>query len=159
MVSRSGSSNGCLHQVMTRLNSSLFWVFPASERKLPLKCARFQEYRRKNRQKIADTLNAAVRLEVCPTCRAQPCDPLQGACFACAAKGVGDVGVRAHDGTIACGIESASTIKELASRWYPAAMAAAPRKSGGHRALDDIRESLAELAYYRSSVFRDPPTP
>ena len=56
---------------------------------------------RKNRQKIADTLNAAVRLEVCPTCRAQPCDPLQGACFACAAKGVGDVGVRAHDGTIA----------------------------------------------------------
>ena len=52
-----------------------------------------------------------------------------------------------------------STIKELAGRWYPAAMTAAPRKSGGHRALDDIRESLAELAYYRSSVFRDPSTP
>jgi len=52
-----------------------------------------------------------------------------------------------------------STIKELAGRWYPEALAAAPRKSGGHRAMDDIRESLAELAYYRSSVFRDPPAP
>ena len=49
-----------------------------------------------------------------------------------------------------------STIKELAGRWYPQAMAAAPQKAGGHRALDDIRESLAELAYYRSTVFRDP---
>ena len=49
-----------------------------------------------------------------------------------------------------------STVKELAGRWYPEAMAAAPPKSGGHRALDDIRESVAELAYYRSAVFRDP---
>ena len=49
-----------------------------------------------------------------------------------------------------------STIKELAGRWYPQVMAAAPQKAGGHRALDDIRESLAELAYYRSTVFRDP---
>ena len=49
-----------------------------------------------------------------------------------------------------------STIKELAGRWYPQALAAAPQKAGGHRALDDIRESLAELAYYRSTVFRDP---
>ncbi len=50
-----------------------------------------------------------------------------------------------------------STIKELAGRWYPAALAGAPRKAGGHRAMDDIKESLAELAYYRSTVFRDPP--
>ena len=49
-----------------------------------------------------------------------------------------------------------STIKELAGRWYPEALAAAPQKAGGHRALDDIRESLAELAYYRTTVFRDP---
>jgi oligoribonuclease len=49
-----------------------------------------------------------------------------------------------------------STIKELAGRWYPAAAAAAPPKAGGHRAMDDIRESVAELAYYRSTVFKDP---
>ena len=47
-----------------------------------------------------------------------------------------------------------STIKELARRWYPEALAAAPAKAGGHRAMDDIKESLAELAYYRSAVFR-----
>lgn len=49
-----------------------------------------------------------------------------------------------------------STVKELARRWYPASMEGAPAKAGGHRAMDDIRESVAELAYYRSSVFRDP---
>jgi oligoribonuclease len=49
-----------------------------------------------------------------------------------------------------------STIKELAGRWYPGALAGAPRKAGGHRAMDDIKESLAELAYYRATVFRDP---
>jgi oligoribonuclease len=47
-----------------------------------------------------------------------------------------------------------SSIKELARRWYPDAVAAAPHKAGGHRALDDIRESLAELRYYRAAVFR-----
>jgi oligoribonuclease len=48
-----------------------------------------------------------------------------------------------------------STVKELARRWYPEAMKAAPAKAGGHRAMDDIRESVAELAYYRSTIFRD----
>ncbi len=48
-----------------------------------------------------------------------------------------------------------STVKELARRWYPEAYAAAPKKSGGHRALDDIRESVAELAYYRRAVFKE----
>lgn len=47
-----------------------------------------------------------------------------------------------------------STIKELSRRWYPEAYAAAPEKAGGHRALDDIRESLAELDHYRKNVFR-----
>lgn len=52
-----------------------------------------------------------------------------------------------------------STVKELCRRWYPEALAASPRKSGGHRAMADIRESVAELAYYRASVFRPPGTP
>ncbi|MGH3665352.1 MAG: oligoribonuclease [Egibacteraceae bacterium] len=47
-----------------------------------------------------------------------------------------------------------STIKELARRWYPDAFAAAPAKGGGHRALADIRESIAELRYYRAAILR-----
>jgi oligoribonuclease len=47
-----------------------------------------------------------------------------------------------------------STIKELARRWYPGASAGSPKKAGGHRALDDIRESVAELRYYRGAVFK-----
>jgi oligoribonuclease len=47
-----------------------------------------------------------------------------------------------------------SSVKELCRRWYPEAFAAAPRKVGSHRALDDIRESVAELSYYRSAIFR-----
>ena len=46
-----------------------------------------------------------------------------------------------------------STIKELSRRWYPKAYFAAPAKTGNHRALGDIRDSIAELAYYRGSVF------
>lgn len=46
-----------------------------------------------------------------------------------------------------------STIKELCRRWYPEAFAGVPRKKGAHRALDDIRESIAELAYYRNAIF------
>lgn len=47
-----------------------------------------------------------------------------------------------------------SSIKELVRRWYPEAVEGAPGKAGAHRALDDIRESIAELAYYREAVFR-----
>ncbi len=47
-----------------------------------------------------------------------------------------------------------STVKELCRRWFPESFAAAPVKAGHHRALDDIRESVAELAYYRSAIFR-----
>ena len=47
-----------------------------------------------------------------------------------------------------------STIKELIKRWNPPLLDAAPRKAEGHRALDDIRESLKELAYYRESFCR-----
>lgn len=52
-----------------------------------------------------------------------------------------------------------STIKELARRWHPASITAAPRKAGGHRALDDIRESIEELRYYRAAVFNGPVVP
>lgn len=51
-----------------------------------------------------------------------------------------------------------STLKELCRRWYPGALDDAPAKAGAHRALDDIRESVAELRYYRSVMFRDPAT-
>ncbi len=49
-----------------------------------------------------------------------------------------------------------STIKELARRWYPEALAEVPSKDGTHRALDDIRESIEELRTYRELVFREP---
>jgi oligoribonuclease len=52
-----------------------------------------------------------------------------------------------------------STVKELARRWYPDAAASAPPKKGSHRALDDIRESVAELEYYRKSIFALPADP
>ncbi len=46
-----------------------------------------------------------------------------------------------------------STLKELCRRWRPEVYRAAPVKKGGHRALQDIRESVAELSYYRHSLF------
>jgi oligoribonuclease len=46
-----------------------------------------------------------------------------------------------------------STIKELCRRWHPEILKDAPIKKGGHRALQDIRESVAELAYYRTALF------
>jgi oligoribonuclease len=49
-----------------------------------------------------------------------------------------------------------STVKELCRRWYPDTLKAAPDKATAHRALDDIRESIAELRYYRETIFRQP---
>jgi oligoribonuclease len=46
-----------------------------------------------------------------------------------------------------------STVKELAKRWLPTILGDAPRKAEGHRALDDIRESVEELRYYRGAFF------
>ena len=46
-----------------------------------------------------------------------------------------------------------SSIKELARRWYPKTYFAAPAKTGNHRALGDIQDSIAELAYYRAALF------
>jgi oligoribonuclease len=50
-----------------------------------------------------------------------------------------------------------STLKELARRWNPALVAAAPRKQEAHRALGDIRESVAELRFYREHFLRSAP--
>lgn len=49
-----------------------------------------------------------------------------------------------------------SSIKELVRRWYPEVLAKRGWKQGAHRALDDIRESVAELRLYRELVFREP---
>ncbi|MGB3827386.1 MAG: oligoribonuclease [Ornithinimicrobium sp.] len=54
-------------------------------------------------------------------------------------------------------IVDVSSIKELARRWFPRAYYNSPVKTGGHRALGDIEDSIAELRYYRRAVFRDPP--
>src|SRR6266508_662446 len=49
-----------------------------------------------------------------------------------------------------------SSIKELCRRWYPAVYKKRPGKAEAHRALDDIRESVAELRYYRDTIMRPP---
>lgn len=46
-----------------------------------------------------------------------------------------------------------STLKELARRWYPE-VAAGLTKNSSHLALDDIRDSIAELQYYRRTMLR-----
>jgi oligoribonuclease len=49
-----------------------------------------------------------------------------------------------------------STVKELGRRWNPPVVQSAPEKNTAHRALDDIRESIAELRHYRATFFRLP---
>lgn len=56
-------------------------------------------------------------------------------------------------------IVDVSSIKELARRWYPRVYFASPEKTGNHRALADIRESIQELKYYRAAVFVPMPGP
>ncbi len=46
-----------------------------------------------------------------------------------------------------------STLKELAQRWAPA-VAAGFQKTSTHLALDDVRESIRELQYYRDRLLR-----
>ncbi|MEM6961393.1 MAG: oligoribonuclease [Myxococcota bacterium] len=46
-----------------------------------------------------------------------------------------------------------STLKELAMRWNPEVYGRRPKKKGAHRALDDIRESIEELRFYRAELF------
>ena len=49
-----------------------------------------------------------------------------------------------------------STIKELAQRWNPALLRQRPEKTVTHRALDDVLESIAELSFYRTTLFVAP---
>jgi oligoribonuclease len=49
-------------------------------------------------------------------------------------------------------IVDVSSVKELVRRWHPQLVS--PTKRESHRALDDIRESIEELAFYRKNVFR-----
>ncbi|WP_430867347.1 oligoribonuclease [Demequina aurantiaca] len=52
-----------------------------------------------------------------------------------------------------------SSIKELVRRWYPRVFFNAPEKTGNHRALGDIQDSIRELRYYREVVFVPLPGP
>jgi oligoribonuclease len=52
-----------------------------------------------------------------------------------------------------------SSVKELARRWYPRVYYNSPKKSGNHRALADIRESIEELKFYRAALFVPAPGP
>ena len=52
-----------------------------------------------------------------------------------------------------------SSIKELARRWFPRVYFASPAKIGNHRALGDIKDSIAELKYYREAAFLPSPGP
>lgn len=56
-------------------------------------------------------------------------------------------------------IVDVSTVKELARRWYPNEYARKPEKTGNHRALGDIQDSISELAYYKSTIFRSETLP
>jgi oligoribonuclease len=47
-----------------------------------------------------------------------------------------------------------SSLKELCRRWYPTIYRGRPGKKEAHRALDDIRESVAELRYYRETMLK-----
>jgi oligoribonuclease len=49
-----------------------------------------------------------------------------------------------------------STVKELVRRWYPQEFSNAPPKRFEHRTMSDIEESIKELEYYRTSVFKQP---
>lgn len=49
-----------------------------------------------------------------------------------------------------------SSIKEVGKRWYPEIIKNAPTKARGHRAMDDIKESVLELKFYREFLFRQP---
>lgn len=47
-----------------------------------------------------------------------------------------------------------SSVKALCMRWYPKDNKKAPRKKNNHRAMDDIKESIAELKYFKEHIFK-----
>lgn len=63
------------------------------------------------------------------------------------------------DGYLHYRLVDVSSVKEMVRRWYPRVYFASPDKKGNHRALGDIRDSIAELRYYREAVFVPQPGP
>ncbi|KAM3245367.1 hypothetical protein ACQJBY_056603 [Aegilops geniculata] len=51
-------------------------------------------------------------------------------------------------------IVDVSSIMALCTRWYPKERKQTPRKGKSHRAMDDIKESIAELKYYKGNIFK-----
>ncbi|XP_030954008.1 oligoribonuclease isoform X2 [Quercus lobata] len=47
-----------------------------------------------------------------------------------------------------------SSVKALCIRWYPRDKKNKPSKKKNHRAMDDIRESIMELKYYKDNIFK-----
>ncbi|XP_045449792.1 oligoribonuclease, mitochondrial [Melitaea cinxia] len=47
-----------------------------------------------------------------------------------------------------------STIKELAKRWYQREYSRLPPKTFQHRCLNDIKESIEEIKYYKENIFK-----
>ncbi|KAK4338642.1 hypothetical protein RND71_043129 [Anisodus tanguticus] len=47
-----------------------------------------------------------------------------------------------------------SSVKAVCLRWYPRDNRKAPKKQNKHRAMDDIKESIAELKYYKDHIFK-----
>ena len=51
-------------------------------------------------------------------------------------------------------IVDVSSIKEVCRRWFPRDYGRTPRKTGNHTAMGDIEDSLEELKYYRTKIFK-----
>ncbi|KAL7113730.1 hypothetical protein ACP275_04G078400 [Erythranthe tilingii] len=47
-----------------------------------------------------------------------------------------------------------SSVKALCIRWFPKDKKKAPKKENKHRAMDDIKESIAELKFYKDNIFK-----
>lgn len=53
-------------------------------------------------------------------------------------------------------IVDVSSVKELCRRWYPKEYGDLPQKNLAHRALQDIKDSIDELKFYRKTIFKNP---
>lgn len=51
-----------------------------------------------------------------------------------------------------------STVKELCKRWNKSLFSSVPSKKLVHRGLDDIKESIEELKFYKQFMFVKPDT-